>query len=113
RGNPFSVTCFWYLGRVRKRDMRMAVTQEGAEFAHAHFPMRSQRWCIMCPHESHGVAATPLCLYYWQQRGGEPNSPVGFGHANRTVEVAIGRRRESVQHGLDDRYVRFRCKRGP
>jgi hypothetical protein len=99
---------FGYLGRVSKRDMRNAVTYEGAEFAHAHFPMRSQRWCIICSHECHGRAVTHMRLQHVEQRGGEPISPLGFRHANRAIEVAIGRRRESTQHGLDDRQTTFR-----
>ena len=87
--------------------MRNAITYEGAEFSHAHFPVRLQRRRVIGPDEGHGWTATHMRLQYFEQRGGEPISPLGFSHAHRAIKVAVGWSREIAQHGLDDHHMGF------
>ena len=72
---------------LNEHEQVRAVTHEGAESVHPHFLMRSQRWCIICPHECHGRAVTHMPLQYVEQRCGEPISRLGFGHTNHAINV--------------------------
>src|SRR6476661_9485791 len=104
------ISAFGQSGSISKGDMGDAVTHESTEFPHAHLPVRLQRWCIVGPHECHGGTATHMRLQYFEQRGGEPISPLRFDYANRAIKVAVGRSREIAQHSLDDRDMRFCCE---
>ena len=59
------------------------------------------------PAASSTRAFADMRLQYFEQRGGESFSPLGFCYANRAIEVTVGLRREGAQHGLDDRHMRF------
>ena len=66
---------------------------------------------VIGPHECHRRTSVLVLLQCLEHCGGETLSPVRiFGNANRAIEIAVGWRRETAQHGLNDCHMRLRRK---
>lgn len=54
-----------------------------------------------------------MCLQYLEKRPGKTFSTLCFCNTDRPIEIAIRRRWETAQHGLNNHHMRFRRKRSP
>ena len=71
---------------------------EGSELAHSHFPVRLSRSNVVGANERHCRTASHVPLQDFEQHACKTFSTLCFGHADRSVKIAVRWGRKVTQH---------------